>query len=77
MFMKIAIGAIAVGVILTIAFLVLAQVHNLMPDESLLNDSNFTDSMQNTQSTVIAGLGLLGVGVIVVAAFGLINIFSK
>jgi len=75
-FMQIAIGAIGIGVILIVAFLVIAQVKVLMPSDAEINDTNFTESLANTQSVVIAGLGLLGIGVIVVAAFGIVNIFT-
>lgn len=75
--MHIAIGAIGIGVILMVAFLVLAQVGSLMPSlEEMGNDTNITTSMSNSQNIVIAGLGLLGVGVIIVAAFGLINVWK-
>lgn len=76
MFMKVAFGAIAVGVIIMIAYLVIAQVDNLMPDESLVNDSNLTAAHGSAKVIFISGLGLLAIGVIVVAAFGLINVFK-
>lgn len=75
--MHIAIGAIGIGVILMVAFLVLAQVGSLMPSvEEMGNDTNITTSMSNSQNIIIAGLGLLGVGVIIMAAFGLINVWK-
>jgi len=75
-FMQIAIGAIGIGVVIMIAYLVIAQVRDTMPSAEEINDTNFTNSLESSQATVIAGLGLLGVGVIIVAAFGLINIFK-
>jgi hypothetical protein len=33
------------------------------------------EGMDSTQATVFAGFGLIAVGIIVLAAFGLINIF--
>lgn len=74
--MQVAMGAIAVGVILTVGYLLVAHVRNLMPTESAINDTNFTNSLAATQPVVIAGFGLLAVGVIVLAAFGLVNIFK-
>ena len=38
-------------------------------------DVGFNSGTQGTQVTVYAGFGLLAVGVIVLAAFGLINVF--
>lgn len=74
--MQIAIGAIGVGVVLMIGYLVIAQVRNLMPSDSMINDTNFTTSMESTQTVIIAGFGLVAVGIIVLAAFGIINIFK-
>jgi len=74
-FMQIAIGAIAIGVILIVAFLVIAQVRFLMPSAAEINDSNFSTGLENTQATVIAGFGLIAIGVLVVGAFGIVNIF--
>lgn len=76
MFMQIAIGAIAIGVVLFIAFLVLAQVKDLMPSEAALNGTNFTQGMDQTQATVIAGFGLIGVGVVVIAAWGIVALWK-
>ena len=76
MFMKVAIGAIGIGVVLMVAYLVIAHVRSSMPSAAEINDTNFTNSLETSQATVLAGLGLLGVGVIVVAAFGLVNIFK-
>ena len=75
MFMQIAIGAIGIGVVLFIGYLVVAQVRDIMPSASEINDSNFTTSLASTQAVVIAGFGLIAVGIIVLAAFGIINIF--
>jgi len=75
-FMQIAIGAIGVGVILIVAFLVIAQVRFIMPSAEAINDSNFTAGLASTQATVIAGFGLIAIGVLVVGAFGIVNIFK-
>ena len=120
MFMQIAIGAIGIGIVLMVGYLVIAQVRAALPSSTsniqvanpcngyLLNDttncnvSSFTVngetfagpitdntaaflSVPNTgfsvgtssvQVTVFAGFGLIAVGIIVLAAFGLINIFK-
>ena len=75
-FMQIAIGAIGIGIILLVAYLIIAQVKVAMPSAEEINDTNFTASLASTQSVIIAGFGLLGIGIIVMAAFGLVNIFT-
>ena len=72
--MAIAIGAIGIGIVLMVGYLVIAQVRAALPTDNLDNDT--TDAMDATQSTVFAGFGLIAVGIIVLAAFGLINIFK-
>lgn len=74
MFLQIAIGAIGIGIVLMVGYLVIAQVRDALPDENL--DANTTDAMDATQATVFSGFGLVAVGIIVLAAFGLINIFK-
>ena len=73
MFMEIAIGAIGIGVVLMVGYLVIAQVRAALPATT---DGNVTAGIASTQATVFAGFGLLAVGVIVLAAFGLINVFK-
>ena len=74
MYMEIAIGAIGIGVMLMVGYIVIAQVKLTLP--TTLNDTNLTNSMEASQATMFAGFGLLAVGVIVMAAFALINIFK-
>lgn len=74
MFMQIAIGAIGIGIVLMVGYLVIAQVRAALPTEGL--DNATSDGMDATQATVFAGFGLIAVGIIVLAAFGLINIFK-
>ncbi len=74
MFMNIAIGAIGIGIVLMVGYLVIAQVQSALPTADL--DPNTTDAIDSTQSTVFAGFGLIAVGVIVLAAFGLIQVFK-
>ena len=73
MFMQIAIGAIGIGVVLMVGYIVIAQVRAALPSST---DGNVTAGLNSTQSTVFAGFGLIAVGIIVLAAFGLINIFK-
>lgn len=72
MFMEIAIAAIGIGIVLMVGYLVVAQVKAALP----VVDENVTAALNSTQATVFAGFGLLAVGIIVLAAFGLINVFK-
>lgn len=73
MFMQIAIGAIGIGIVLMVGYLVIAQVRTALPVDDLGSEVN--DSLNSTQATVFAGFGLIAVGIIVLAAFGLISVF--
>lgn len=70
--MEIAIGAIGIGIVLMVGYLVVAQVRTALP----IVDENVTAALNSTQATVFAGFGLIAVGIIVLAAFGLINVFK-
>ncbi|MAH45340.1 hypothetical protein CMI37_05900 [Candidatus Pacearchaeota archaeon] len=74
MFMQIAVGAIGIGIVLMVGYLVIAQVRSALPTDDL--DNATTDALDSTQATVFAGFALIAVGIIVLAAFGLINIFK-
>ena len=88
MFMEIAIGAIGIGIVLMVGYLVIAQVRAALPSSAVtyqiwngtqfnsVTDGNITAGLASTQATVFAGFGLIAVGIIVLAAFGLINIFK-
>ena len=81
MFMEIAISAIGIGIVLMVGYLVIAQVRSaLVINNSTISDNgavaNITSGLASTQSTVFAGFGLVAVGIIVLAAFGLIQIFQ-
>ena len=122
MFMQIAIGAIGIGVVLMVGYIVISQVRAALPTTSDvqitnecfgligggtsgtcintsdsytfancgsnnvtgLNDSAFavcpnvgaSSGTASAQATVFAGFGLIAVGIIVLAAFGLINVFK-
>jgi len=73
MFMEIAVGAIGIGIVLMVGYIVIAQVQDALPTSS---NVNVTNGIASTSSTVFAGFGLIAVGIIVLAAFGLINIFK-
>jgi len=74
------IGALGIGIVLMVGYLVIAQVQEVLPEmtsTAVANISDVTSSMVGTQTTVFAGFGLISVGIIVMAAFGLVNIFKK
>ena len=73
MFFKLAIGAVGIGVVLMIGYIVIAQARATLPNEV---DGNLTESMNNAQATIFAGFGLVAVGIIVLAAFGIINLWK-
>jgi len=77
MFMQIAIGAIGIGVVLMVGYLVIAQVRAALPAQGTDASGNLTTAgIASTQNTVFAGFALIAVGIIVLAAFGLINVFQ-
>ena len=73
-FMEIAIAAIGIGVVLMVGYLVVAQVKSALPTEDLDNET--TEGISDAQTTVFAGFALIAVGIIVLAAFGLISVFQ-
>jgi len=103
MFLQIAIGAIGIGIVIMIGYLLVAQVRVALPTPQVendcygvpsdnesaypncfgedntseyINDSDFVSGVDSTQTTIFSGLGLIAVGIIVLAAFGLINVFK-
>ena len=78
MFMSIAITAIGIGIVVMVGYLVIAQVRSALPTTGLSAQvaGNVTAGLDSTQTTVFAGFGLIAVGIIVLAAFGLIQIFQ-
>jgi len=77
MFMQIAIGAIGIGIVLMVGYLVIAQVAASLPAQGTDLSGNLTTAgIASTKATVFAGFGLIAVGIIVLAAFGLINVFQ-
>ena len=121
MFMQIAIGAIGIGIVLMVGYLIIAQVKSALVSSGATTTGQGTDNVTNacydvtetlhsstaacnatcwggawdntsaflpcptqnitkalrtTQVTIFAGFALIAVGIIVLAAFGLINIFQ-
>ena len=77
-FMQIAVGAIGIGVVVMVGYLVVSQVQSALPTPTFANGSTDTDTVDSiaaAKTTVFAGFALIVVGVIVLAAFGLIQIF--
>jgi len=80
MFMQIAIGAVGIGIVLMVGYLIIAQVKAALTGAttglSVNETRNISNAMRTTQNTIFAGFALIAVGIIVLAAFGLINIFQ-
>jgi len=76
--MQIAVSAIGIGIVVMVGYLVVAQVRSSLPLTQLDADTAATvnTSLNNTQTTVFAGFALVAVGIIVLAAFGMISIFQ-
>ena len=74
MFMQIAVGAIGIGIVIMVGYLVIAQVKSALSASA--PDAATNTSIASTQTTVYAGFALIAVGIIVLAAFGLIQIFQ-
>lgn len=74
MFMEIAIAAIGIGVVLMVGYLVIANIKTALPTASLSTAAQ--TGIGNAELTVYAGFALIAVGIIVLAAFGLISIFK-
>ncbi len=77
-FMQIALGAVAIGILLVIGYVVIANARGAMPAETATNGvANVTAALDASQTTVFAGFALIAVGIIVMAAFGIISIWGK
>jgi hypothetical protein len=72
-FMQIAVGAIGIGIVVMVGYLVIAQVKAALPTSGLSTAAQ--SGIGNAEVTVYAGFALVSVGIIVLAAFGLISIF--
>ena len=111
MFIQIAIGAIGIGIVVMIGYLIISQVRTSLPtpqetypnsclnknlsDTTYCNTTSvncgpisdntsstvtcdsvaYTTGADGAQTTIFAGFTLVAVGIIVLAAFGLISVF--
>jgi len=73
-FAEIAVGAIGIAVTVMVGYLVVAQVANALLSST--TDNATRNGMVSAQTTVFAGFSLVAVGIIVLAAYGLISVFS-
>lgn len=73
MFMQIAVAGIGIGIVLMVGYLIIAQVRVALPTTGLSAETNA--GISNAETTIFAGFGLIAVGIIVLAAFGMISIF--
>lgn len=67
-------GAVALAIVLVIGYLVIAQARNI--GAGAIASTNITDSVNSGQTTILAGFGLLGLGVILMGAWGLITLWK-
>lgn len=77
-FMSIAVSAIGIGIVVMVGYLVIAQVRGALPTDALDNETaaEVESSLDSAQATVFAGFALVSVGIIVLAAFGMISVFQ-
>jgi hypothetical protein len=73
MFLDIAVAAIGIGVVVMVGYLVIYNVKNALPTAV---DNATQAGINSAQTTVYAGFALVAVGIIVLAAFGLISVFK-
>lgn len=73
MFLDIAVAAIGIGVVVMVGYLVIYNVKNALPADV---DNETQAGIDSAQTTVYAGFALVAVGIIVLAAFGLISVFK-
>ena len=112
MFMEVAVGAMGIGIVVMIGYLVISSVKGALPTPQdtytnaclgqPLNDTTycnttsvtcgpltdntsatvtcdstiFTSGVSSAQTTIFAGFALVAVGIIVLAAFGIIAVFK-
>lgn len=76
--MQIAVSAIGIGIVVMVGYLVIAQVRVSLPLTQLdaTTRAAVNASIISTQATVFAGFALVAVGIIVLAAFGMISVFQ-
>ena len=74
MFLDIAVAAIGIGVVVMVGYLVVYNVKSALPLDAA--DNATIDGISSAQTTVYAGFALVAVGIIVLAAFGLISVFK-
>jgi hypothetical protein len=78
-FMGIALSAIAIGTVVMVGYYLVSKISASIPTPTLSNGSTDTTAqtgIDNAKNTVFSGFSLITVGVIVLAAFGIIAIFS-
>lgn len=78
-FMGIALSAIAIGTVVMVGYYLVSKISSSIPTPTLSNGSTDTTAqagIDNAKNTVFSGFSLITVGVIVLAAFGIIAIFS-
>lgn len=75
MFLQIAVTAIGIGIVVMIGYLVVAQTRSAL--DTTATELNITSDLDSAQDTVFSGFSLAALGVIVIAAFGLVAVFQR
>lgn len=83
MFLQIAIAAIGIGVVIMVGYIVINEVKTALLPTITGNVTNGTytgnldlnQSLNSSESTIFSGFSLIVIGIIVMAAFGLVSIF--
>ena len=82
MFIEIAVGAIGIAIVLMVGYIVVSQVKAAIPasqgswNGSVYIATNVSNGMTGIMTTAFAGFGLIAVGIIVLSAFGIVQIFK-
>lgn len=71
MFLQVAVTAIGIGVVVMVGYVVVQEVR----DALTVSDTATNDSINDAKDTVFSGFSLIVIGIIVLAAFGLVSIF--
>lgn len=77
--MGIALSAIAIGTVVMVGYYLVSKIGSSIPTPTYANGTTDTvaqTGIDNAKNTVFSGFSLITVGVIVLAAFGIIAIFS-
>lgn len=73
MFLDIAVAAVGIGVVVMVGYLIVYNVKVALPLSTV--DNATSSGIATAQTTIFAGFALVAVGILVIAAFGLLSVF--